>query len=713
MKSRTAFLAVTSTLALLLSATSFVACGGGDDSGGATPPSGTAGSGGAGGGGAPGECKVAGDEAAPGEGPPLLSTDCDPISSHCGFPFPSNVYLIDDATKKNPSGKSVLFGKTSLPRYRGDKDKFDVSLFPDMDGFSPGSGALMFMPGATATGLANPTQIESTLKADSPTILMEAETGELVPHWVDLDMAPRDDEERAIIVRPAVRLKDKTRYIVAIRHVVDADGKTLEPTAAWKALRDGTPGCHPSVELRRELYKDIFAKLEAKGIAKGDLQVAWDYSTASKESTTRWAVKMRDEALATYGDASKPFKYKIDHIDDNPNKHDWKRVHVKVTLPSYLNTTVEWHKATDTLPRINLGADGMPAQNGEFEWDVLIHIPKSAEAGGKKYGLLQNGHGLFGSRFEGQNGYLPEMGNLHDWVTFSVDLMGFAEPDVDTAIEALGGNNKALRAFTERQIQGMLNQQLAMRFMMTTFSKDPLLLDKDGNSIVDTSLRAYRGDSQGGIMGTAYMALSVDVTRGLVGEPGMPYNLLLNRSKDYSGYQLVLNGSYPNGLDQQLILGAFQMFWDRSEPMGYAPYITKDMLPNTPAHQILIHDALGDQQVTTLGAQLIARTVGAVAITPSVRPIFGVTEAPTVMGGSAIVEYKFPLKEEPLVNRSPMDNPDPHDMVRELGPSYDQSDWFFRTGEIKHFCKGICSCRDEAPEVNCERFDADFAKYGK
>ena len=713
MKFRTLLLASTSTLGLFLASSSFVACGGSDDP--ASTPAGTGGSGGGAGGsgGGSNSCKVAGDEAAPGEGPPLLSTDCDPISAHCGYPFPSNVYLIDDASKKNPSGKSVFFGKNTRPRYRGDKDKFDTSLFTDMDGFSPGSGVLMFIPGAVATGLANPTQIDSTTKTDSPTILMEADTGELVPHWVDLDMSPKDDEERAIIIRPAVRLKDKTRYIAAIRGVVDVDGKVLEPTPAFKALRDGTPGCHPSVELRRALYTDIFSKLDAKGIKKDNLQVAWDYSTASKESNTQWAVKMRDDALAKYGQESKPFTYKIDKVDDNPNKHDWKRVHVKVMLPSYLNTAVGWRTPADTLPRINLGPDGMPAQNGEFEWDILIHIPKSAEAGGKKYGLLQNGHGLFGSRFEGQSGYLPEMGNLHDWITFSVDLMGFAEPDVEVAIAALGGNNAALRSFTERQIQGMLNQQLAMRFMMTTFSKDPLLADKDGKSIVDTSLRAYRGDSQGGIMGTTYMGLSVDVTRGLVGEPGMPYNLILNRSKDYSGYQLVLNGSYPNGLDQQIILGAFQMFWDRSEPNGYAPYINKDMLPGTPKHEILIHDALGDQQVSTLGAQLIARTVGAKAITPAVRPIYGVPEAATVMGGSAIVEYKFPLKDEPLVNKSPSDNPDPHDMVRELKPSYDQSDWFFRTGEIKAFCKGICSCRDAEPEEYCERFDADFMKYGK
>ena len=41
---------------------------------------------------------------------PLLEADCDPIGNHCGFPFPSNVYLRDDPSGKNKSGKRIQFG---------------------------------------------------------------------------------------------------------------------------------------------------------------------------------------------------------------------------------------------------------------------------------------------------------------------------------------------------------------------------------------------------------------------------------------------------------------------------------------------------------------------------------------------------------------------------------------------------------------------------
>src|SRR6185503_1228679 len=49
-------------------------------------------------------------------GLPLLGSDCDPIvPTHCALPFPSDVYLVADPTGRNPSGKSVRFGATTLP----------------------------------------------------------------------------------------------------------------------------------------------------------------------------------------------------------------------------------------------------------------------------------------------------------------------------------------------------------------------------------------------------------------------------------------------------------------------------------------------------------------------------------------------------------------------------------------------------------------------
>jgi hypothetical protein len=43
----------------------------------------------------------------------------------------------------------------------------------------------------------------------------------------------------------------------------------------------------------------------------------------------------------------------------------------------------------------------------------------------------------------------------------------------------------------------------------------------------------------------------------------------------------------------------------------YCGYVTSNPLPNTPTHEVILHNALGDKQVTYLGAFTIARSMGA------------------------------------------------------------------------------------------------------
>lgn len=633
--------------------------------------------------------------------PLLAGADCDPlVPEHCGFPFPSDVYLEDDPTGQNPSGKSVRFGPTTLPKTLG-THQLDPSMFYAMDGFSPGQAPMTYLPGATDTGLASPDDIASTVKPDSPTIILNTKTGELVPHWVDLDYSAKHDEERALMLRPAIRLDDETRYIVAIRHVVNQDGKVIPPSPAFNALRDGSSSDNRTVHQRRALYKDIFAKLAAAGVKKDGLQMAWDYTTASRANNTGMLVAMRDKALAVVGQDGPTFK--VTKVEENPDSNILRRITVEMTVPLFLTDGSTYDSSQpDKIGKLVLGADGLPKQNGTMTSEVYIHVPNSVLTAGP-HGLLQNGHGLFGSGHEGQDSYLAEMANRFHWLAFSMDLYGFSSPDVNLAINALGARPEYFPGFFDRQMQGQLNQLLAMRMMMGRVAKDGIK-DASGKVLLDPAwinkdVRAYRGDSQGGIMGGTYMAISTDVTRGLLGEPGLPYNLLLARSQDWPAYGVVLGGAYSNNLDLQIMLGLIQMGWDRTEPDGYAPYITDNTLPGTPSHHVLIHDAPGDHQVTTYGAHILARTIGAVDVKsndpqkPLVRQVYGIKAASTPLKDqNAMVEYDFGLPKEPLHNLPATAGNDPHDSVRRLTPSYAQSDKFFRTGEIDWFCDGICNC---------------------
>ena len=608
---------------------------------------------------------------------PPLDPACDPlVPSHCGFPFPSNFTTVADA--KSKTGLRLAFQTAALPTHNSLPT--DAAAWADLDGFSADGNLMTDLPGASITGLPTQDTIDASLSAGSPTVIIDAETGERVPHWAELDESVKTGEERIFLLRPVVRLKDSTRYIVAIRHVVDDQGSPLAPSPAFVALRDGGKFGHPSIEARRALYADLFARLGKAGVGKGELQIAWDFTTGSREGHTDWMVHMRDDALKTVGPDGP--KYRITETKDDPSPKIKRRIVGKMTVPLYMDKA-------EPGSHLVFGDDGLPKQNGTAEYEFVVWIPNAATTG-TPGPLLQNAHGLLGSKFEGGDGYLADIAESTDMVTFAVDLVGMAHDDVGKVTDALVGDIGGFRDIVGRQHQGILNELLAMRMMKGAFSRDPQV-QFAGKSAIDPTQGFYRGDSQGGIFGGTYMALSTDVTRGLLSVPGAPYSLLLNRSADFKPFFFLLGTVYDQSADVQIALGLVQLLWDKTEPAGYMTYITDDTLPGTPKHQILIHPALGDHQVTPLGAERMARAVGARSVAPAVRPIWGVPEAPAPFEGSAIVEFDFGLPEAPKTNTPPTAGEDPHELPRRQAPAIAQANAFFREGVVKQFCKGKCN----------------------
>jgi hypothetical protein len=189
----------------------------------------------------------------PADALPLLAAECDPlVPTQCGYPFPSNVWLVNDAT--TPTGKHVAMPSRAMP-YSNTVGNLDPAFVADSDGFSPGQTIVTHLPNASTTGLPTQDTLATSVTTASPTILLNADTGELVPHFaeIDVEVANEEPSDRAFLIHPVVRLGDATRYIVAIRHVVDANGDPIAPTPVFQALRDGTPSCDPSVALRRSL----------------------------------------------------------------------------------------------------------------------------------------------------------------------------------------------------------------------------------------------------------------------------------------------------------------------------------------------------------------------------------------------------------------------------------------------------------------------------
>ncbi|MBO84211.1 MAG: hypothetical protein CL927_02540 [Deltaproteobacteria bacterium] len=128
--------------------------------------------------------------------------------------------------------------------------------------------------------------------------------------------------------------------------------------------------------------------------------------------------------------------------------------------------------------------------------------------------------------------------------------------------------------------------------------------------------------------------------------------------------------------------------WVEAEGAGDARAFSTDPIPGNPTKSVLQQVAVGDNQVTTLGAQFLARGHGAVLIDNAVRPVWGLEEVSGSTTQNVLVEYEYGI-EEPYVNLPPSD-PDPHEWPRRERTGQDQIDQFFATGTIESFCTGPC-----------------------
>ncbi len=553
------------------------------------------------------------------------------------------------------------------------------------DGFSAGAALLTFLPGATASGLATPLDPRSSLDADSPTVLLDAVTNERVPHYAEIDHAQGESDQRSFIVRPVVPLVDGHRYIVAIRKVRSATAEIL-PSPAFKALRDLETSSEPSIEARRGLYEDIFGRLAAANVPRGELQLAWDFTTASRENVTGWLLHMRDEALGIAGDAGPA--YRIESVDETLDpEHVAFRINGQMTVPFYLDKP-------GPGASLIFGANGQPTPNpAQPTYDVPFEmlIPKSALT--TPAPLLQYGHGLLGSRSQIEAENFRKLISDKNYAIFGTDLVGMAEDGdgVHISDTLASGHIEQIATVFDRLHQGVLNSLLAMRMMKNAFAKDA----KYGKYL-DATQRYYHGISQGGISGGVYVATSTDVERGVLEVMGQPYTLLLYRSVDFNLFFTVLRATYPDTRDQQLVLALTQMLWDRVEPSGYTKYMHGG-LPNTPSHEVLMRAALGDHQVTTFGAQIMARAVGAKHLDTGLGDVFGLEKTAETTTGSVFTEYDFGLPPVPLCNIPMSACADPHGLVRKLQSAEDQLDRFLRTGNGVVFCDGkVCKYPEQS-----------------
>ncbi|MCI3949691.1 MAG: hypothetical protein K0R11_1625, partial [Acidimicrobiales bacterium] len=602
----------------------------------------------------------------------------------CLLPFPSDTFTVADAG--TDTGRRVHFDASAYTANAAG-NPFDPTDWNRADGFSPGSPILTLVPGVDLdrTGAAPITDIARSLDEDAPIVLLDAETGERWPYFAELDAHAPEGADPLLIVRPARNFTEGHRFVVALRGMRDATGALVAPDDTFRQLRDGGPLTDPWATEQSPRYDRVFADLEAAGVERADLHLAWDFTVASARSTTGRLLHMRDDAYAALGDGVPAFTVDTVEVPGDPAGAVARRISGTFEVPSYLTGTGA------TGSNLNLGPDGLPARNGTFTARFLCIVPRSAEADGSARGVVY-GHGLLG-RAEEIDGF-GDFADSEGIVFCATDEIGMSSEDVPTAL-ALSQDISKFPTMPDRLQQALLNEQFLARLLKDPrgFASDPAF-QRDGGSVHATGEVFYNGNSQGGILGGAATAISTEWTRAVLGVPAMNYSTLLDRSVDFDPFAELQLAAYPDEVDRQLGIALIQMLWDRGENNGYAAHMTDDPLPGTPAHEVLLIEAFGDHQVANIATETMARTIGAAVHSPAlapgrspdVTPLWGIPPVPTdPYGGSVLVVWDFGNPAPPTANvppREPEFGEDPHGKGRGEPRLMQQASEFLRTDGV-------------------------------
>src|SRR4051794_28437877 len=641
-----------------------------------------------------------------------LVDGCDALDpSVCMLPFPNDYFTTVDPS--TATGRRLDFDLLGMPRNKAGKP-IDPTDWNRTDGFSPGSLIVTKIPqiqtvaGLKANGAVPITDLARTYDPDAPIVLLDADTGQRQLIWSEIDSSVPEGS-RTLLIRPAKNLTEGHRYIVVLRHLRGDDGKPIPAPAAFAALRDRTPAADPG---RQAHYEDLFTTLGQAGIGRGDLYLTWDFTVASAPSLAGRMLAIRDDAFAQLGDtnlkdlkvAGKAPEFTIGSVTDvgcghglplddqntgpvhcdQTNDKIVRDIHGTMTVPCYLSTP----GCAPAHSQFVLGLDGKPVQipGNVMKVDFECRIPKTAlEQGAGRSRPSLYGHGLFGGYGEVRQGQLQDFGVEHNFTFCATDWAGMATTDIPNVATVLT-DLSYFNTLADRVQQGMLNFLYLGRLMIHPDGLSTVAASQDdkGKPLLDTPRLFYDGNSQGGIIGGALASVAPDYNRATLGVPGMNYSTLLTRSTDFGEGNPPTNGeleyawplytAYPNPDERQLLFSIMQILWDRAEPDGYAQHMTGDPYPNTPAHEVMLMNALGDHQVAPVSADVEARTIGAkllkrpaedpgrnADVTPHFDiPAFGRLPA----RGSALVIWDSGAAVPPTTNTSPQTGDDPHEHPR-------------------------------------------------
>jgi hypothetical protein len=267
---------------------------------------------------------------------------CDPlVPQYCMLPFPNDFWRI-----KTENGYRLNFtentfpiddnGKKFDPNYGGWNELHGFPLMPAITAYFPG------MDESSIESCARWWNMDKSIAADSPTVLLDTVTMKAVPHWVELDHSSNKSEvsgKHALLIWPATSLEFNRRYVIGIKNMKSSRGTPIPLSDAFRAFRDkeALSSDDEFTRQRADHFEDIFAQLQRAGVQRRDLMLAWDFTTNDKEDVTGRMVAARDDARQRLG-ADGP-EYMIHSVEYDTHELVAKQIKGQFLMPTYLTLT--------------------------------------------------------------------------------------------------------------------------------------------------------------------------------------------------------------------------------------------------------------------------------------------------------------------------------------------------------------------------------------
>lgn len=623
-------------------------------------------------------------------GPPREA--CNPLAYEwdCLLPFPWDGWRVADPAAQG--GARVVISEPALPHTEAG-GVYDPAVLHGFDGFSPGTQIAVKLPSPVQAAQLHPYDPadstpawEGSLAAASATVIVDAMTGQRVPHVAEMDARPDDPSRSALVLRPMVRLQNGHRYVVALRGLRDASGDAFSPPSGFAAIRDR--GSSPDARvapLAARYEAEVFPALAAAGVPRAELTLAWDFTVRAAEPVAADMLAVRDAVIARVR-ARRP-AVTVTMVTENPSAHIARQVEGTVRVPLYLT-------GTSTSSSLRRDAQGRPTSTEEVEVPFTAIIPPSVQRrpAGAPARLLQFGHGFFGGRDEITGGFVSSLADQEGFVVVGVDWWGMSRADVAGVISALILDLSRVLAFTDRVHQAMANQ-IALAAARGALAEDDAFR-VDGHPVFDPSTVYFYGLSQGHILGGTYVALSPDIDRAVLGVGGASFSLMMSRARPFLAFLAVVAMGMPDPLDQLKFTLLTQTGFDRVDPITWAPRVISDPLPGAPAsRRVLQHMGMGDTAVPNIASELHARAMGVPLLTPaSARPVPGLSPVTSPAPGSAFVAFDLGVRPLPTATSAiPTEDSPVHEGQRRLGASMRQIGRFLNPDAgVESTCEGPC-----------------------